>query len=90
MKSHWVIVLVSSHSSKSDWVRAEVNTAGHDPRFRSRILPIKLDDSGPALISVQIATTHALGGQMAPNLGETVRDLLISREKDLRSKAVLS
>jgi class 3 adenylate cyclase len=85
MKSDWVIVLVSSHSSKSDWVRAEVNTAGNDPRFRSRILPIKLDDSDPALISTQIATIHALNGQTAQNFGETVRDLLVSREKDLRS-----
>ncbi len=85
MKSDWVIVLVSSHSSKSDWVRAEVNTAGNDPRFRSRILPIKLDDSDPALISTQIAAIHALDGQTAPNFGEAVRDLLVSREKNLRS-----
>jgi len=90
MKSDWVIVLVSSHSSKSDWVRAEVNTAGNDPRFRSRILPIKLDDSDPALISHQIATIQAVDGQTGTNLGKTIRDLLISGEKDLRSNAALS
>jgi class 3 adenylate cyclase len=88
LKSDWVIVLVSSHSSKSDWVRAEVNTASNDPRFRSRILPIKLDDSDPALISHQIAAIHALEAPFAANLGEVLRDLLISREKDLRSNAV--
>lgn len=90
MKCDWVIVVVSSHSSKSDWVRAEVNTASNDPRFRSRILPIKLDNSDPALISQQIATIQAMDGQKAPNFGHAVRDLLISREKDLRSNAVLS
>ncbi len=88
MKSDWVIVLVSSHSSKSDWVRAEVNTASKDPRFRSRILPVKLDDSDPALISHEIATIQAVDGQAAPNLGDKIRDLLILREKDLRSNAL--
>ena len=90
MKSDWVIVLISSHSSKSDWVRAEVNTASSDPRFRSRILPIKLDDSDPALISHHIAAIQAVDGQMTPDLGNVIRDLLISREKDLRSDAAVS
>jgi hypothetical protein len=90
MKSDWVIVLVSSHSSKSDWVRAEVNTASKDPRFSSRILPVRLDDSDPALISYEIATIQAVDGQTAPNLGDKIRDLLILREKDLRSNALPS
>lgn len=83
MKSDWVIVLVSAHASKSDWVRAEVNTAGNDPRFRRRILPIQLDDSDPALISRDVATIQSLDGRKAGNLGAIIRDLLISREKDL-------
>jgi class 3 adenylate cyclase len=90
IKSDWVIVIVSSHSSKSDWVRAEVNTAADDPRFRSRILPIKLDDSDTALISHQISTVQAVDGRTVLNLGEAIRDLLVLREKDLHSKAVRS
>lgn len=86
MKSDWVIVIVSSHSAKSDWVRAEINTAGTDPRFRSRILPVKIDDSDPALINHQIATIQAIDARTTLKLGETIRDLLVSREKEIRSK----
>ena len=90
LKSDWVIVIVSASSSKSNWVRAEVNTAASDPRFQGRILPVKLDDSDCALISHQIATVQALDGRALSNLGEEIRDLLVAREKDLRSKAIPS
>lgn len=89
MKSDWVIVIVSSHSSKSDWVRAEVKTAANDPRFRDRILPIKIDDSDPALISHDIAPLHAMDARTVQNLGESIRDFLLTREKELRSKTVI-
>ncbi len=90
LKSDWVIVIVSAGSSRSDWVRAEVNTAASDPRFQGRILPIKLDDSDCALISHQIAAVQALDGRALSNLGEEIRDLLVAREKDLRSKVIPS
>lgn len=88
MKSDWVIVIVSTHSSKSDWVKAEVKTAANDPRFRGRILPVKVDDSDPGLISHDIAPLHAIDGRAVQNLGESIRDLLLTREKELRSKSV--
>ncbi len=86
MRSDWVIVIVSVHSVKSDWVRAEVKAAVADPRFRDRILPVKVDDSDSALISHDIATLHAIDGRTARNLGEAIRDCLLAREKELRSQ----
>ncbi len=90
MKSDWVVVIVSSHSSTSDWVRAEVKTAANDPRFRDRILPVKVDDSDPALISHDIAPLQAIDARTIQNLGESIRDLLLTREKELRSKTVVA
>lgn len=84
-KSDWVMVIVSAYSCKSDWVRAEVSTAEVDPRFRGRILPVKLDDSDAALISHQIATLQAMDGRGVTRLGEAIRDLLMAREQDLRA-----
>lgn len=87
MKSDWIIVIISTHSAKSDWVRAEIRTAAADPRFRGRILPVRVDDSDAALISHDIAFLHVLDGRSPQNLGESIRDLILAREKELRSKA---
>ena len=88
MKSDWVIVIVSSHSAKSDWVRAEVKTAANDPRFRDRILPVKLDDSDLALISHDLAAVHAIDARLVQSIGETIRDFLLRRENELRPRSV--
>jgi class 3 adenylate cyclase len=80
--------LLSTHSVGSDWVRAEVKTAVADPRFRGRILPVVLDESSPALINPELAALHVIDGRVTHNLGENIRDFLLAREKDLRSKTV--
>jgi TIR domain len=85
IKSDWVIILLSSHSVGSDWVRAEVKTALGDPRFRGRILPVTVDGSSPALLHQDLATLHVMNGRASKDLGEDIRAFLIAREKDLRS-----
>ncbi len=85
MKSDWVIVVVSRSSVQSDWVRAEVTTAMSDPRFQGRILPVRIDDADPALISRELSLLHLLDGENPGSLGDDLYKLLLEREKALRS-----
>jgi class 3 adenylate cyclase len=90
MKSDWVLVIISKHSALSDWVRAEVKTALGDPRLRGRILPLVVDDSSSALIHPDLTTLQVMDGRTNQNLGEGIRDFLLTREKEFRSQAAAS
>ena len=72
LKCDWVVVLITENSVTSDWVRAEVNTALGDARFRDRVVPLKLGSAEAAQISHDLSLLHSLDFSSASDLGEAV------------------
>jgi adenylate cyclase len=88
LKCDWVAVLISEHSVQTgDWVRAEVNTALADPRFRNRVVPLKKGDANPSLICYELGQLNALDLSSAADPGQTLFDFLTRRETELRAAA---
>jgi len=54
LKCDWVVVVVSKNSAASDWVAVEVRTAIGDPRLKTKIIPVILDDTDLSSISDQL------------------------------------
>jgi hypothetical protein len=74
-------------AAASDWVRAEVNTALKDPRFRGRVVPVRVDETLPSQISADFGSLHALDVRTAPNAADAIYEFLVARERELRSVA---
>ena len=88
LKCDWVAVLVTENSVQTgDWVRAEVNTALGDPRFRDRLVPLKKGSAMPAQISHELGQLNALDLSSVSDVGQTLYEFLTKRETELRTAA---
>ncbi len=88
LKCDWVAVLITENSVQTgDWVRAEVNTAMNDPRFRDRIVPLKRGTAMPAQISHELGVLDALDLSSVSDPGDVLFEFLTRRETDLRNAA---
>ena len=88
LKCDWVVVLVPENSvSTPDWVRAEVNTALGDARFRDRVVPLKLGSAEAAQISHDLSQLEELPYPSATELGDALFSFLTQRETELRGAA---
>jgi adenylate cyclase len=54
LKCDWVVVVVSKNSAISDWVSVETRTALSDPRLKTKIIPVILDDTEVGSVSDQL------------------------------------
>ena len=61
-----------------------------DPRFRNRILPLTIDGSSAAQINPDLADLQAMDGCLTQNLGETIGDFIVDRERHLRSNTFVA
>jgi class 3 adenylate cyclase len=88
LKCDWVAVLITENSVQSgDWVRAEVNAAMSDPRFRDRVVPLKRGEAMPAQISHELGLLNALDLSSVSDAGEVLYEFLTKRETELRMAA---
>jgi len=85
LKCEWMLVILTPHSAASDWVRAEVNTALNDPRFKGRIIPVRVDDAVPSNVPLWFGSLDILDVCNCENVGETICNFLIERERQLRA-----
>lgn len=85
LKCDWFFVLVTEHSSASDWVRAEVQTAMRDPRFEHRIVPLTIDATQPIQISNELSQLQALHLKNVAESGDLLYQFLTAREGQLRA-----
>jgi len=76
LKSDWVVVVVSSHSAASEWVRAEANSALDDPRLKGHVIPVLIDDTQPKLISDRLRDIQTVEGRATANLAECIYQVL--------------
>ncbi len=85
LKCDWMLVVLTAQAVASDWVRAEVNTALKDPRFRGRIVPVRVDDVVPAQIVSGFGSLDSLDVRSSQDVGDTIYQFLIERERQLRA-----
>jgi class 3 adenylate cyclase len=85
LKCDWMLVVLTEHAIASDWVRAEVNTALRDPRFRGRVLPVRVDEALPSQVSSAFGSLHALDIRTSPHAGDAIYRFLLERERELRT-----
>jgi len=81
----WVLVILTEHAAASDWVRAEVNTALKDPRFRGRVLPVRVDEALPSQVSLDFGSLHVLDVRTSANAADDICRFLTERERELRA-----
>jgi adenylate cyclase len=86
LKCDWMLVVLTANAA-TDWVRAEVNTALKDPRFRGRVVPVRVDETLPAQISFSFGALDALDVRSSPDAGEAIYQFLVERERQLRAAA---
>jgi class 3 adenylate cyclase len=87
LKCDWMLVVVTEHAGASDWVRAEVNTALKDARFRGRVLPLRVDETLPSQIGADFGSLQALDVRTSPDPADAIYRFLVERELELRSIA---
>ena len=85
LKCDWMLVILTSSAAASDWVRAEVNTALKDPRFRGRVVPVRVDDALPDQMSSTFGSLDLLDVSNSPNPGDTIYEFLVQREQQIRA-----
>ena len=85
LKCDWMLVVLTEHAAASDWVRAEVNTALKDPRFRGRVVPVRVDEALPSQVSTDFGSLHALDVRTLPNAADAIYRFLLERERELRT-----
>jgi adenylate cyclase len=85
LKCDWMLVVLTEHAAASDWVRAEVNTALKDPRFRGRVVPVRVDEALPSQVSTDFGSLHALDVRTSPNAADAIYRFLLERERELRT-----
>jgi adenylate cyclase len=90
LKCDWMLVVLTAHAAASDWVRAEVNTALKDPRFRGRVVPVRVDEALPSQITSDFGSLDALDVRTSPNAGDAIYQFLVQRERQLRAGAPAS
>ncbi len=83
----WMLVVLTKHAADSAWVKAEVNTALKDPRFRGRVLPVRVDETLPSQINADFGSLHALDIRSCPNAADAIYEFLVKRERELRAVA---
>ena len=87
LKCDWMLVILTKNSATSDWVRAEVNTALKDPRFRGRVVPVRVDEALPSQIASSFGSLDVLDVRACPDTGEAIYQFLVQRERQLRAVA---
>jgi hypothetical protein len=85
LKCDWMLVILTAHATGSDWVRAEVNTAMNDPRFRGRVLPVRVDSALASQITPSFGSLDVLDVRGSSDIGEAIYQFLVERERQLRS-----
>lgn len=85
LKCDWMLVVLTASAVASDWVRAEVNTALKDPRFRGRIVPRRVDDAFPYQLASTFGSLDVLDVSASPNAGDTIYEFLVQREQQIRA-----
>jgi adenylate cyclase len=86
LKCDWMLVILSVAAAASDWVRAEVNTALKDPRFRGRVVPVRVDKALSNQVALNFGSLDVLDVSASPNAGEAIYDFLVQRERQLREQ----
>ena len=84
LKCDWMLVVLTANAA-TDWVRAEVNTALKDPRFRGRVVPVQVDETLPSQIASSFGSLDALDVRTCPDTGEAIYQFLVQRERQLRA-----
>ena len=87
LKCDWMLVILTEHSAASDWVRAEVNTALKDPRFRGRVVLVKVNEALPSGIASSFGPMDPLDVSTRPDVGDAIYHFLVERERQLRAAA---
>ncbi|MEO8049033.1 MAG: TIR domain-containing protein [Acidobacteriota bacterium] len=85
LKCDWMLVVLSERAAASDWVRAEINTALKDPRFRGRVLPLRVDQALPSQISSDFGSLQALDVRTSLDPADAIYQFLVARERELRT-----
>ncbi len=82
LKCDWVVVVVSKNSAASDWVAVEVRTAFGDPRLKSKIIPVVLDDTDLSSISDQLRLLNWVDSREVRSVAESLYKRFISESSD--------
>jgi adenylate cyclase len=85
LKCDWMLVVLTASAAASDWVRAEVTTALKDPRFRGRVVPVRVDDAFPYQLASTFGPLDVLDVSASPNAGDMIYEFLVQREQQLRA-----
>lgn len=64
----WMVVLVSSNSAQSKWVKREVSYALRHDQYEERITPVCLDDTNPEKVSWVLGAVQSVKWCTPPNV----------------------
>ena len=83
LKCDWVVVVVSKNSAASDWVAVEVRTAFGDPRLKTKIIPVVLDDTDLSSISDQLRFLHWIDSREVESVAESLYKRFTAESSDV-------
>ena len=76
-------MVVSKNSAASDWVAVEVRTAFGDPRLKSKIIPVVLDDTDPTSISDQLRLLNRVDSREVRSVAESLYKRFVAESSDV-------
>lgn len=79
LKCDWMLVVLTENTLKSDWVKAEVETAMRDSRFENRIVPILAGAGSASQIHVKLGLIQGIDLQGEADPGERLCEFLIKQ-----------
>jgi hypothetical protein len=83
LKCDWVVVVVSKNSAASDWVAVEVSTAFADPRLKTKIIPVVLDDTELTSISDQMRQLNWVDSREVRSVAECLYKRFIAEPSEV-------
>jgi adenylate cyclase len=88
LKCDGVVVVVSKNSAGSDWVAIEVRTALEDPRLKTKIIPVLLDDTNVSLVSDQLRLLQWIDAREKISVAERLHKRFVTETRETRSSNV--
>jgi class 3 adenylate cyclase len=74
---NWVIVVVSSRSARSRWVKREIDLSVIEERFDDRVIPVLLDDTDLRDVNEYLLTMQAVDARQEEDLPGVIRQLVL-------------
>lgn len=88
LKCDGVVVVVSKNSAGNDWVAAEVRASFSDPRLKTKIIPVVLDDTPLSSISDQLRRLQWIDSRKVQSVADSLYSLFTIESRGAQNSGV--